>query len=383
MSDLECIYDANALYNSYILAKRGTDFKESVQRYGINILQNIYKTQNNLKNGNYKCLPMNEFDICERGKTRHIMSNHISDRVVQRAFNDNVLLPKIRPLLIYDNGASLVNKGISFTRKRFEIHLRSAYEEYGKDAYILFMDLSKFFDNIMHYKALEFYSKYLTPDEFKLLEMYFKMYEVDVSYMSDEEYETCMSSIFNSVKYYNKIPNELKTGEKMMAKSIGLGSHTSQITGVYYAHEIDNFIKIVLGLKYYDKYMDDSAIIYNDKKYLLELLDILEQKYKEIGISINRKKTKISSIYEWNTFLKINYKVLDNGKIIRKVHSKTLTKERKRLRSFKVLLENNIMTIEDIIQCYKSWRGSYIIYDSGYDILKMDKYFNELFLEYL
>ena len=50
-------------------------------------------------------------------------------------------------MLIYDNGASLKDKGLDFARRRFEIHLRNAYKEYGGKAYILLMDFTKYYDN--------------------------------------------------------------------------------------------------------------------------------------------------------------------------------------------------------------------------------------------
>lgn len=41
-----------------------------------------------------------------------------------------------------------------------------------------------------------------------------------------------------------------------MRKSVGIGSQISQISGVYYPTRIDNYCKIVKGMKYYGRYMD-------------------------------------------------------------------------------------------------------------------------------
>ena len=162
---MEDIYNADNLYNGYIKSRQGVEWKEAVQKYESNLLLNLLHTQKALKDGTYTPNPMTEFKLCERGHTRQIKAQSISDRVVQRSLNDNVLIPKVRPKLIYDNGASLKDKGLSFSRKRFEIHLRNAYKEYGSGGYILLMDFSKYYDNVRHKEAWEMFAKVLEPDE--------------------------------------------------------------------------------------------------------------------------------------------------------------------------------------------------------------------------
>lgn len=82
MGDLDIVYDANSLINAFNKCKKNTSWKEAVQKYESNLLLNTYNQQQSLKNGTYKQKPLYEFDLRERGKTRHIKSLHISDRVV-------------------------------------------------------------------------------------------------------------------------------------------------------------------------------------------------------------------------------------------------------------------------------------------------------------
>ena len=63
---------AEALIKAYKLSCIGSDWKESVQRYGADLWANTWKLQNELRNGTYKQKPYVEFDINERGKLRHI-----------------------------------------------------------------------------------------------------------------------------------------------------------------------------------------------------------------------------------------------------------------------------------------------------------------------
>ncbi|MCC2859248.1 hypothetical protein LK517_17260, partial [Longicatena sp. 210702-DFI.1.204] len=68
-----------------------------------------------------------------------------------------------------------------------------------------------------------------------LLTLIFDGFKIDVSYMTEEEYENCMTDMFNKLEY-RKIPKDRLTGEKWMAKSVNIGDQLSQITGVYYPY---------------------------------------------------------------------------------------------------------------------------------------------------
>ena len=132
--------DLDNLYNSFMNCKKGVDWKESVQRYESNLLQNINTLRKALLDGTYRQKAFYEFDINERGKPRHIKSMHISDRVLQRALCDYVLNPVLFKNLIYDNGASVKGKGIEFSRKRLKVHLQRYYRKHGNKGWVLKID---------------------------------------------------------------------------------------------------------------------------------------------------------------------------------------------------------------------------------------------------
>ena len=377
---LENVYNANALFDSFMKARQGVEWKEGVQKYEANLLLNILHTRKELMTDSYTPKPMMEFRLNERGHTRQIKAQHIADRVVQRSLNDNVLIPKVRPMLIYDNGASLKDKGLDFARKRFEIHLRNAYREYGSEAYILLMDFTKYYDNVRHEEALGMFSEILEADEIMFLRKCFKEFEVDVSYMSNEEYANCMNVPFNALAYEEKQRQE-HTGERFMRKSLGIGNQSSQVTGIFYPHSIDNYCKTVKGLRYYGRYMDDTYIIMQSKVELKELYVKIKSMCAKLGIFINENKTHIHKISNWVTWLKINYKLKPSGGLIRKVHSSTFRRERRKLKRFYESYKAGRMSYQHIKQCYQSWRGTYKRYDSGAKLRKLDNYFNTLFKE--
>lgn len=382
MKDMESVYDANALLDAFRQAKKGTAWKESVQRYEMNLLRNINHTQKELANGTYEQKDFYEFSLSERGKTRHIKSMHISDRVVQRSVCDNVLIPELQRYLIYDNGASMEGKGIHFARKRLSTHLHRYYRKHkSNEGYILLIDFSKFFDNINHEPLIEaMRNKIGDTETMSFVEKLIDTFKIDVSYMTDEEYKESLNTLYNALEYA-KIDKEELTGQKFMKKSVGIGSQISQISGVFYPTRIDNYCKIVKGMKYYGRYMDDIYIIHEDKEYLKQLLKEIEQICDELGLFVNAKKTQIIKLSKGFTFLKIKYSLTDTGKVVQRVSRDSVTRMRRKLKKLRIKLDQGEIGFEDVRCAYNSWRGSVAHYDSYTTLKNMDKLFDELFIE--
>lgn len=372
------IYDANHLYEAFNLAKRGSDWKESVQRCEYNILRNIRDLQHKLKDGTYHQLPFFEFELQERGKTRHIKSMHITDRIVQRSACDNIFIPAITPHLIYDNGASLEGKGVDFARRRLEVHLKKYFHEHGNYGYILLIDCSKFFDNIRHDKLLEMVKNVIPNDCLPLFKYLVSTFEIDVSVYTDEEIETLYNGVFNSLEHA-KVERSKLTGAKMMPKSCGIGSQISQICGLFILNSVDNYIKTVKGIKYYGRYMDDSYIILDSKEELAKIRDEIEEKYCELGLTVNKKKTQIFRIDKGFTWLKTRYNLTESGRIVKRLPPDTVSRTRRKLKKFRKKYDLGVMDFPHIFQSYSSWRGNCVKYDSYKTIRQMDTLFYTLF----
>lgn len=378
---MDIMYDSDTLIQAFENCKKGSIWKESVQRYESNLLKQVNHAQKELIAGTYKQKPFNEFLLHERGKSREVKAIHISDRVVLRAFCDRILFPTVNKYLIYDNGASVKDKGIQFTRDRFVTHLRKYYRTYQNNlGYVLLIDFSKYFDNIQHEKLLEEYKKRIKDEEvINFLEKLIKFSKVDVSYLSDREYNYCMYTIFNAIEY-SKVDKSLLTGEKFMEKSIGIGSQISQISGLLYPARIDNYCKIVKGLKFYGRYMDDIYIIHEDKNYLKQLLLEIHAICLEYGIFINIKKTQIIKISSTFTFLKTRYSLTESGKVIQRLSRDSITRERRKLKKYKELVDCGKMSYKDVENAYKSWRGNVKKYASYHVLKNMDLLYNDLFI---
>ena len=367
------ISNANVLMNSFYEAKKGCSWKNSVQQYEANFLKNIRHTQLELREKTYRQQDFYCFYLKERGKDRYVRSISFYDRVVQRALCD-LVNPIVEPYLIHDNGASVKKKGIDFARRRIENHLHKYYRKYGNKGYALVIDFSKFYDNILHKPLMDMYREIIDEkDIINLINHLVDSFSVDIS-----NYNITENELFDSLAYA-KAETE-KTGEKMMHKSLGIGSQISQISGIYYPSKMDNYCKIVKGIKFYGRYMDDTYIIGNSKEELKSLLDDIDKICKKQGIFINHKKTQLFRLDKGFTFLKIKYRLTDTGHLVRIPVKKNFIRERRKLKSFKNLLDKGLIDFHDIEEQYKSWKGNIQKYDCYKSLKNLDKVFNDLFL---
>lgn len=368
------IFDANTLYDAFLRAKQGSDWKTQVQRFEMNYLLRIAEIQDGLANQTYEFSPTTEFVIRERGKARVIRGEQIQDRVVKHSLCDEVLTPSLSKYLIFDNGASQVGKGIDFARRRLVYHLQRYYRTHGSnEGYILLIDFSKYYDNIRHDVLMELFEKYVSDETaLWLLRKTIARSEVDVSYMTDEEFENCMHTVFNSLEY-EKLPHSLRTGEKIMRKHLNIGDQVAQTAGIAYPMPIDNYVKIVRGVTFYARYMDDSYAIHESKEFLEDLLENIIRIADSIGITVNTSKTRICKLSDYWRFLQVQYCLTDTGRIIKKIHPKRLTTMRRKMKKLAPT-----MTTKEFTDWYQAWFRNHYKLMSKQQRLNMDTLFNQL-----
>lgn len=346
-------YDANKIYKAGTKAIKGAPFKYKAQFFEMNHLLETAILLQKLKNGEYKPTKGAKFTINERGKIRHIATSNMIDKTINHLMCDEVLSPAITPYLIYDNGASQKNKGVAFHRKRFEVHLHQYYREHkSNEGYILLIDFSGYYASIPHdlcLKNLQHFLRKTDPEEAKITLWILK-------------------NLFNLFNIDNK-----------NGKGVDIGSQPSQNIGISYPSKIDNYIKIVRGCKYYGRYTDDSYIIHEDKEFLKDMLNNIKKIADELGLVVNDKKTRIVKLSQQFKVLQIKYSLTETGRIIKKINSKSITRERRKLKAYKRLLDKKRITMDDIENIFKSWMSSNYKIMSKMQISNMYQLYYDLF----
>ena len=351
--DFEDVFSYDNLYQSGHICCRGVAWKSSTQMYRFNLVTNTAATRRALLDGTYKSRGFIEFDLYDRGKMRHIRSIHISERVVQRTLCDKAVNPCLKPSFIYDNGASTQNKGITFALNRLTCHLQRHYRKHGNEGYVLLFDFSDYFAKAQHWPVR--------------MELERRIHNERTRALANE----CLDN-FGPIGY-------------------GLGSQISQTAALMLPNRLDHFIKEQLQIKGYARYMDDGYLIHPSKSYLQKCLARMKEICDSLGIILNTKKTKIKRLTDGFKFLQVRFKLLETGKVLRKMSYESIKKMRRKLKKFRrwnaegrtVIIGGKEIhkefPLSDICKAYESRRGHMRHGNSFHAIQRMDSYFKRLF----
>lgn len=320
---------------------RSPNASNSTNFVNVNTDGTVNNNNANYSNGFAPGFCMDIFDLVERGKPRHIRSVHISERVVQRCLCDYCLVPALSKSFIYDNGASLPGKGYDFAVSRVTRFLADHYRRYGNEGYALIFDFSKYFDTAHHEPIFE----------------QFRRSGIDGNLVRLSEY---FISNFGDV-------------------GLGLGSQVSQIAALALPNKIDHFIKDVLRMKRYVRYMDDGCIIDRSKKRLENCLHHLRRLCAAHGIRLNEKKTQIIKLTRGFSFVKVRFRYGRTGKIIRKATYQGIRHMVQKLKIFRRWVDRGRMAAADVAASVTSWLGHMRRFHSYFAVQKVLRQYNQLF----
>lgn len=336
------VFSYTHLYQAYKKCRRNVAWKASVQKYITQAPLNVLQTYKQLHAGKFKSKGFYEFDIMERGKQRHIRSVVIEERVVQRCLCDFALVPLLTRTFVYDNGASMENKGYTFAANRLTQHLHEHYRKHGQEGYVLTFDFSKFFDRVSHRLIKGILRREFTDERIIRLTEHF----IDA---------------FGDV-------------------GVGLGSQISQIFALASANRLDHYIKDVWGVRGYGRYMDDGYVIHHDKAVLQAILDGIRAICDDLEITLNEKKTQIIKLSHGFTFLKVRFYLLPSGKVVKKLHRRSIVRMRRKLKRFQKMYYAGKLTIADVYQSWQSWRAYARNFNAHRTIKRLGALYDWLFI---
>ena len=225
----------------------------------------------------------------------------------------------------------------------FEQDLKKSYKKWGRNFYIIQSDFHNYFASIPHDKLIA---------------------ELD-KYFCDERTRWYYRSVINS--FY-------ENGECI---GLGLGSQICQNFAIFYPNLLDHYME-----QFGDcgRFNDDIYLMVRTKEEAKHILNGIYQTINDLGLEINKKKTRIVKATHVITFLKTRFNLLDNGEVIRRPNHKSVTRERKKLKKLKKKLDDGVLSFEDVRTSYASWRGSLKDKKCYKTQKSMDKLFNKLFI---
>lgn len=247
--------------------KKGKEKKLDVQKFSINLEDDLFALHDTLESGTYKHSNYASFYVNDP-KPRHIHKAEVGDRILHHAIV-KIIRPIFERTFIYDSYSSRKTKGTHKANQRFRKFAWKLSRNNTKTVWTLKCDVKKFFDSVNHQILFDLIKKRIHDD--KTLNL---LHEVIHSF----------------------------NGQK--GKGIPLGNLTSQIFSNIYLNELDWFIKTNLKAKYYIRYADDFVILNTDKSYLEKLiLPIREFLTKNLDLQLHSRKIIIQKWHQGTDFL--------------------------------------------------------------------------------
>ena len=84
-----------------------------------------------------------------------------------------------------------------------------------------------------------------------------------------------------------------------------------------------------------------------------------EEKAKELGMTLNRKKTRIVKLSDYYKFLQITYSLTDTGRVIRKINPRRIVDMRRKLKKLSLKVIRGERTQEEVENMFRAWMGGH------------------------
>ena len=336
------------LLEAYNIIRKNTHHKKKILRYEMFLHTNLSSIVEELRSKKYEHGKYHIF-LIKDPKYRIIMSEELRDKIINHLISKFVLQALIIPKLISTNVATRFGKGGAAAIKYFKLFAR---EMRGLEhVYVLKLDIKKYFYNIDH-EILNQKLRQLIKDD--------RLYQIvsEIVCSTEEEYvnkriKEVLDKELTKIKDENIIQELKSIPMYSNKKGLGIGSMSNQILALYYLNDIDHYIKEILGVKRIIRYQDDYIIFHENKNFLKNCKDKIEEELKIIKLELNNK-CQIYDLRSGMNFIGYRFK-LSNTKLCISPTSKNRKKINNRLENLK---KHNK---EKYIRSKASYKGYFLV----------------------
>ena len=317
-----------ALIDAETRAHRNVGYKNSVSKFHLLKMSKCNELCNSLINGTYRLSAGEKHEIFEP-KYRVVTSTFYKDRIPQSSYITNYFYPVVVPHLADCNYACLKDRGVDKARNALKDILRRA----KMTDWILKADMKSYFASIDRQKLYGELGEFITDP-----------WAMD----------------------FFRLVVENASGDR----GLDLGSEVYQLSAGAFLTKLD---RILSALQTFVRYQDDLLFI-GTKDECRKTLEIIRSETERLGLRLSERKTFLQPIKRPIKFLGFGFLRHENGRVTMKRNPDRIRKERRRLRKMKA----NDIPAERIAVHYQSVRAT-LKKGSRSDLMKMDKYINELF----
>ncbi|MEA5464352.1 RNA-directed DNA polymerase [Leptothoe sp. PORK10 BA2] len=304
-------------------AEKGKRFRENVLDFNFHLEQELIQLHSELTTKTYQPGAYKTFKIIDP-KPRIISAAPYRDRVVHHALCQ-VICPLFEHSFITDSYANRVGFGTHKALGKFIKFSRSS-------RYVLQCDIRKYFPSI----DLEIL-KALIHRKIKCQDT---LWLIDAVIDGSNQQETVL----------NYFPGDTLITPAMRRRGLPIGNLTSQFFSNVYLNGFDHFIKEELHAKRYVRYVDDFALFSDDKAFLQDARQQIEDYLATLRLKIHPIKSQLFETKVGATFL--GFRVLPDR--IR-VCSSNLKRGRRRIKELKLAYQRQTIPLEQVQQSLQSW----------------------------
>lgn len=306
-------------------AQKGKRFRPNVLAFNYNLESELLTLQAELIGHCYQPGPYRTFEIVEP-KRRMISAAPYRDRVVHHALC-NIIVPLIERSFIDDSYANRIGKGSHKALRRFTRFARSS-------RYVLQCDIQKYFPSIDHATLKRLIRRKLKcPDTLWLI-------------------DTIIDNSNDQFPALEHFPGDNLLTPLNFRRGLPIGNLTSQFFANIYLNGFDHFVKEHLKGQKYVRYVDDFALFSDDRAFLTEARQAIEDYLATLRLKVHPIKSQIFETRHGASFL--GFRVLP--KQIR-LRSGSLRRARQQQKLLQARYRYNYIGIPDIVQSLQSWEA--------------------------
>lgn len=272
------------LYQAYYDCRKNKTNKESIIEFQMDLEKNLSDLFVELKTRTYKPSTSIVF-VNLKPKPREVWAANFRDRVVHHVLY-NRMADGFHKRFSADSCACIPGRGTLYGVNRLESHIRKFTKNWTEDKFYLKCDFQSFFVSIDKNILFDILSKYIKDDFSKWLT------HVILFHNPTTDYE-----IRSAKTLFKLIPDYKSLFFSLIGFGLPIGNLSSQFFANVLVDVLDQYIKRVLKVKYYIRYVDDFIILGNTTQELKEILEKVDKFSKEkLNLTLNPKKTIIQPI---------------------------------------------------------------------------------------
>jgi retron-type reverse transcriptase len=323
------LYSQITDYSNILLAARkaqkGKRFRENVLNFNYNLEQELEKIKQELESKTYQPGKYKTFEIYEP-KRRTISAAPYRDRVVHHALC-NIICPIFERTFIRDSYANREGFGTHRALRRFTEFARSSQ-------YVLQCDIKKYFPTI--------------DREILKQQIRRKIKCADTLWLID----TIIDNSNEQKPVFDYFPGDDLLEPLKRRRGLPIGNLTSQFFANIYLNGFDHFIKEKLETYKYLRYVDDFALFADDREFLAEAKQAIEEYLAKLRLKIHPIKSQLFETKKGANFL--GFRILTDRL---RVRTENLRRARRRLRQLQRDYAEGKIELADVIHSIQSWEA--------------------------